>query len=167
MGSICNTAVVLLPSLLVTFCRRWLQGGRAQMRRMWHQARLSIGFHSCGVMRAVAICAFAFYAVWNVFWLAGGHLPPPMLGYFTGLPCPTTGCVRSLSSLWHGDFVECLLWNPVCLLYIGLLVLSAWLLIRSYLIRRVLVLPSWVGFLWLASLGTGWASKFLLGTSYW
>jgi len=55
-------------------------------------------------LRPLALAAFAGYVLWNLFWLARGAIPPSILLYCTGLPCPTTGVCRSLLALRHGHY---------------------------------------------------------------
>lgn len=114
-----------------------------------------------------ALVAFMAYLAWNVIWLLLGRIPPSLLTYATGYPCPTTGCVRSLHSLVHGRFLEGLMWNTMCVPYVVLLISSSVILARSWAKGRTLRLPNLVGAIWLAALAVGWISKFALGSAYW
>ena len=47
-------------------------------------------------------------------WLISG-MPTPLcpLHALTGVPCPTCGMTRAVTSLIHGDLVGALIWNPL------------------------------------------------------
>jgi hypothetical protein len=118
-------------------------------------------------IRAIALSAFAAYLAWNASWLFHGHVPPSILAYYSGLPCPTTGMTRSVISLWRGDIRNSLLFNPFTVVYLVLTGLSAYILLAQALRRRDVVLPKGFGWAWLIALGCGWVTKFALGHQYW
>jgi hypothetical protein len=119
------------------------------------------------VVRATALCAFVGYVVWNAVWLSRGRIPPSILLGLTGLPCPTTGGVRSLQALSRGEVLLALHFNPLTPVYLLLLGGTAWMLAGRMLRRRPLLLPSYMGWAWGISLGLGWIAKFVLGRRYW
>lgn len=119
------------------------------------------------LIRPVAFGMFGFYLFWNAVWIASGRLPPSMLRALAGVPCPTTGCTRSMIALFHGQWAEAFCWNPFTLTYVGLLACSAFLLVRQILRGERLMLRPLVGWLWMASLLAGWGAKFLIGPRYW
>jgi hypothetical protein len=132
--------------------------------------------HEAGLMRQDAegsgaprwaLAAFGAYLVWNIGWLVSGRIPPSVLLVFLGLPCPTTGCTRSLLALLHGDLRASLLWNPFTIPILFLLMLSLHSLVLAAVRKRELVLPGWMGTAWWAVLLMAWISKFMLGRAYW
>lgn len=134
---------------------------------MWHEARLTrvtVGQSSSPLW---ARASFAAYLVWNLAWFASGRIPPSVLRALFGLPCPTTGCTRSLVGLLHGDARASVLWNPFTVPIAILLAVSLGMLFPAALRKRELVLPKWVGAAWLGVLLAAWVTKFLLGRAYW
>jgi len=119
------------------------------------------------LIRPVALGLFGFYLVWNVLWIAAGHLPVSILQAFTGIPCPTTGCTRSVLALLQGHWAEALRWNPLAMIYLFLFFWSAVVLIRQLLARRRLVLSPLMGRLWISALAAGWVAKFVIGPAFW
>lgn len=119
------------------------------------------------LIRPAALGMFGFYVFWNGAWIASGRVPPSMLQAFTGIPCPTTGCTRSLIAFLHGQWAEAFCWNPLTLMYVGLLVCSAFLLGRQFWRGERLRLRPLVGWLWAIFLAVGWGAKFLIGSRYW
>ena len=118
-------------------------------------------------IRLCAMVCFAAYLGWNVRWLAVGKIPPSVLSFFLGIPCPTTGGTRSLLSLVHGDFYGSFLWNPFSIPILILLLLSGQKLIVATLCKKELLLPDWLVTAWGSVLITAWLAKFLLGRNYW
>ena len=131
------------------------------MQRLRKQDRLTL------VLKTVALCVFAGYLVWNAFWLWQGRVPDSIWRYVTGLPCATTGCTRSLMALWEGRYGEAFLFNPMLLVYVFLIVASAWSLGQQVLSGRRCVLPKVLAAGWLVALALGWVLKFVLGSAYW
>jgi hypothetical protein len=119
------------------------------------------------IVRAVALCAFGAYVVWNAVWISKGKIPPSILLALTGLPCPTTGGVRSLQALCRGEVLQALRFNPLTPVYLLLLGCTAVILAGKLLRRRPLLLPPYMGWLWGTSLVLGWIAKFALGRRYW
>jgi hypothetical protein len=107
------------------------------------------------------------YVFWNAVCLASGILPPSLFLAATGLPCPTTGCARSMVRLLHGDLAASLRANaftvPICIL----LAASLGWLARAALTRRVLRLPAFLGWAWLIVLVAAWILKLLGSPAYW
>jgi len=126
---------------------------------MWNQDGLRI--------KRFAAVSFIGYVAWNMSWLLCNQVPPSLLTYYTGLPCPTTGVCRSLIALCHGDFCRSILCNPFTLPYIGLTCLSGFLVLKCSLRKHELVLPTLVARAWFFALSGGWAAKFVLGKEYW
>ena len=131
------------------------------MRRVWMQAGMKVG------VKRVAIIAFAGYLAWNIAWLSRGRVPPSLLKYCTGLPCPTTGSCRSLLAFFHGDYCGAVLFNPFTSLYIGLTCLSGVVVLKCLLRKRELALPPFLVRAWCFALCFGWAAKLALGREYW
>jgi hypothetical protein len=129
------------------------------------RVRMQAGMRA--IVKRIAVVVFAGYVAWNVVWLSRGFLPPSLLNYFTGLPCPTTGCGRSLCALWAGDLLTAVLSNPFTLLYIALICLSGAAILQRCLRGRELVLPPLLVRAWCFALCAGWAAKFVLGREYW
>lgn len=100
-------------------------------------------------------------------WLLNCRLPPSLLQYFTGIPCPTSGMTRSILALFQGDFRGFLLFNPMTSLYLGLSVVSGGLLASRWWHQRALLLPNALVRAWFAVLACGWVTKFALGSRYW
>jgi len=114
-----------------------------------------------------ALVALGAYLLWNIGWLSVGCIPPSILKYATGYPCPTTGCARAIRCMAQGRLVDSVLWNPMCVPYIALLLLSALILAFAIAKKTPLRLPNLVGVLWLAALAVGWICKLLMGRAYW
>ena len=110
---------------------------------------------------------FAAYVCWNVLWLTSGKIPPSALRELFGIPCPTTGCTRSLTALLHGNVLASLLWNPFTVPILILLGISLQFLFLAALRKKELLLPKWVGTAWFCILLLAWISKFILGRAYW
>jgi hypothetical protein len=134
---------------------------------MRHEARLThqTGWQSFSPIWAWA--SFAAYLAWNIKWLASGKIPPSALRILLGVPCPTTGCTRSLVSLLHGDLYASLLWNPFMVPILILSGVSLQMLSLAALRKKELALPKWMGIAWLNVLIVAWLSKFLIGRAYW
>jgi len=110
---------------------------------------------------------FAAYLCWNLAWLASGKIPPSALRELIGIPCPTTGCTRSLASLLQGNVIASLLWNPFTVPILILFAISLQILLLAALRKKELVLPKWMGTAWFCVLLMAWISKFILGRGYW
>jgi hypothetical protein len=119
------------------------------------------------VAKSAACACFVAYLGWNAWWLAHGRIPPSILLFVTGLPSPTTGGIRSLHALLVGHVGQSLRFNPLTVVYIALLAVSAAVLLRQCLQRRPLALPNWTAWSWFGALALGWAAKFALGPAYW
>src|ERR1700761_6262851 len=94
------------------------------------------------IVHPLAWGAFAFYVFWNVVWITSGRVPPSMLQAFTGIPCPTTGCTRSVLASFQGHWSEAFLWNPFTLVYGLLFAWSAAVLAAQLLKHRRLALSA-------------------------
>ncbi len=137
------------------------------MSVMRHEIRLTPLTSGLSSVPLWARVSFAAYLAWNILWLASGRIPPSVLRALLGIPCPTTGCTRSLLSLLHGDISASLLWNPFTIPFLILLTLSLQMLSLVALRKKELVLPKWMATAWFAVLLVAWLSKFLLGRAYW
>ncbi len=134
---------------------------------MRHQTGMT---NTDGGRRTIRICAmvfFAAYLTWNGRWLAAGKTPPSVLRAFLGIPCPTTGGMRSFLSLLHGDFHASLLWNPYTIPIVILSAVSCQKLMVAALRKKELLLPKWMGAAWWSVLITAWLAKFVVGRGYW
>lgn len=166
LGLIRCPFVALFSALLVTFCLERLQRRDSQVRIMRHKAGLKND--AVGHCPPLWAClAFAGYLIWNIRYLASGRVPPSMLLGILGLPCPTTGCMRSLESLLHGSVSSSLAWNPFTVPIVVLLILSGLTLGRSVVKTGKPVLSNWIGTAWWTVLLAAWIAKFLLGRNYW
>ena len=112
----------------------------------------------------VALCA---YAAWNLFWLLAKKVPVSLFSFVTGYPCPTTGGVRALRFLWHGDWRHSFLCNPFTLIFLVLMGMSAIFVLRAFASKKEILLPHWLGMSWLVALGLAWCAKFAIGPEYW
>jgi hypothetical protein len=118
-------------------------------------------------IRCVALGAFALYLVWNAIWIAKGKIPPSVLTALAGIPCPTTGGTRSVVALFHGEWHQAFLYNPLTPIYLLLFAYSVAFLSRQMLIGKRLALQRFTAWMWMASLTAGWVAKFALGQKYW
>ena len=134
---------------------------------MWREAGVTRESVGLGDPPMWARAAFVAYLAWNFAWLTAGRIPPGVLRALLGLPCPTTGCTRSLESLFHGNLQASLLWNPFTIPILILLAVSMEILFLAALRKKELVLPKWMGAAWLTVLLAAWVAKFLLGRAYW
>lgn len=114
-----------------------------------------------------ALAAFVFYLGWNLVFLFQKRIPPGIFQAITGLPSPTTGCVRALRALASGDVLLSLAWNPLTLPYIALLLVTACDLARKYRKRLPRSLAKPLAWLWLIALGAGWIIKLATSPAYW
>jgi len=111
------------------------------------------------ILRWLAYSLAAAYIVWNAWWLVvQNQLPQSMFYAATGLPCPTTGCTRSLVALCHGEFAASFRLNPFSLLISGFAILTAMHLIinRMRAPKRFVIpshyVPAWLGILGVAEI---------------
>lgn len=109
----------------------------------------------------------AAYVVWNFFFLLRGEIPPSIFKQLTGLPCPTTGGVRSLKSLFAGRWQESFLYNPFTLFFITLAVISIWQIIRARIRGEKIALSPGIFYSWLTVIILAWITKFILPVQYW
>jgi len=110
---------------------------------------------------------FGVYCHWQLWNLAKGKIPPSLFKTITGLPCPSTGCIRSINAYLSGNFLEGFLWNPMSLVF---LVLLAWSLATiGYRVfkREPICLDGRLSAAWIFALGLAWILKFMLGSDYW
>ena len=134
---------------------------------MWNEAGLTRVDDRWGDYPWWARMLFAAYLAWNVAWMASGRIPPSALRALFGIPCPTTGCTRSLQALLRGDLHASLLWNSFTVPLIVLLAVSLQILLAAAQRKKELVLPKWLGIAWWSVLLMAWLSKFLVGRAYW
>ncbi|TWU43088.1 hypothetical protein Q31b_21250 [Novipirellula aureliae] len=109
------------------------------------------------ILRWLAYWSAAAYIAWNAWWLlVQNQLPQSMFYAATGLPCPTTGCTRSLIAFGRGDLATSFRMNPFSLLIFGFAVLTALHLIANRLRAPnrfaipALYVPAWLGLLGVA-----------------
>ena len=164
---ICRAPSLLPATLLVAIRHRRLQGRDAQMSVVWSEARVTRESIGLGNPPGWARASFVAYVVWNAAWLAVGRIPPSALRAILGIPCPTTGCTRSIVALVHGNLHASLVWNPFTTPILILLAVSLQTLLVAGLRKKELLLPRWLGNAWLGVLLAAWAAKFLLGSAYW
>lgn len=131
------------------------------MLKLRHQTRLG------ALLKIAAAVAFIGYCSWNAFWLCHGRLAPSIWSSVSGLPCPSSGVVRSVSAALAGEYRDFILYNPFTIPFLFLFILSAYKLIRVWKETRKLLLPAFVGRLWLIALVTAWLAKFVIGKQYW
>jgi hypothetical protein len=123
------------------------------------------------VWRFVLRTAFAglalIYFGWNLYWLVQLRLAPSLFQALTGLPCPTTGCTRSMLALLRGELSESLRYNaltvPICLL----LAATCSQLLGQGLARKRLALSSWLVWVWAVILPLAWLLKLAGNPAYW
>lgn len=102
------------------------------------------------------------YVAWNSLWLAAGQIPPSLFYAITGLPCPTTGCTRSLLSLLKGEIDQSLMHNPMTIPIIAMLL--AMLIRVSFLVyarEKPELSNGWL-IAWILVLSIAWTTKLLL-----
>ena len=121
----------------------------------------------CPALRVTAFSLLVVYLAWNLAFLVQRRLAPSLMLALTGLPSPTTGMTRSLTSLWHGNVGASLRWNPLAVPMALLFCLCIGWLSVQWACRRRLVLPRWVLWCWAALLGMGWIIKLAMGTRTW
>ena len=131
------------------------------MLRLRHQAGLKSS------LRLIALVAFVGYCFWQAYWLIKGRLAPSLLSYYTGLPNPGSGIMRSIEAALAGNYRESFLYNPFTAPFLALLVCSFCLLLLSWYKKRKLLLPAIVGKLWFTLLACSWLAKFIIGKKYW
>ena len=85
----------------------------------------------------------------------------------TGLPCPTTGGVRSLLAMLRGQWHEAFLYNPFTPVFLLLLLGSLYRVFRCLRQGKSVLLPPWLGWAWLIALALAWIAKFVIGPQYW
>ena len=118
-------------------------------------------------LRTLGASVLIVYLGWNLFWLVQLRVPPSLFQSLTGLPCPTTGCTRSMLALYRGEITESLRYNaltvPICLL------LAATLsqLLSQLLARNRLAVSPWLVSLWAIILPLAWLLKLAGDPSYW
>ena len=118
-------------------------------------------------LQVLGVLAFSGYFCWNVFWLSKGQVPPSIWLSITGLPCPSTGVFRSLKAAFAGNYLDFILYNPFTIPFLGLTIFSFYSIIRSWKAKQELLLPSYLGYLWLITIVAAWLSKFIIGRQYW
>lgn len=164
---ICGAPSILPPALLAAIRHRRLQGRDPQMSVVWSEARVTRESIGLGNPPGWARASFVAYVAWNAAWMAVGRIPPSALRAILGIPCPTTGCTRSIVALVHGNLHASLAWNPFTTPILILLAVSLQALFVAGLRKKELILPRWMGNAWLGVLLAAWAAKFLLGPAYW
>lgn len=110
---------------------------------------------------------FCFYILWNMFWLSKLQFPPSILTYYTGFPCPTTGCIRSITSLARGNTLDFFLYNPFTFPFLGLLVTTVVIFFGQLIRGKQLLIKQPLVNVWFFTLFVSWLSKFIIGKNYW
>ena len=106
-------------------------------------------------LRCTAFSCFCVYIFWNFFFFFNLSIPPSMFFVLTGLPCPTTGCVRSLSFLIHGEIHQSLCSNIMTIPIVFFFIISFIFFIKS---SNKLLTPVF-GKFWLILLFVSWYFK--------
>lgn len=119
------------------------------------------------LFRKLAILIFVFYVFWNLYWISNYSIPPSIFNYFTGLPCPTTGCTRSLNCLFNKEYKQFFLFNVCTVPYIVLIGLSFFSILSNYILFGMLKISNYLALSWWFTLSIGWFFKFLIGKNYW
>ena len=161
MGLVWRPASVLPSTLLDSIRDRRMQTGNSEMFCLRSQDWLR------SWVKALALIAFGGYVLWNATWLFSGRIPPSILAYYTGFPCPTTGMTRSLLSLCEGDWRSFFLFNPLTSVFLALTGISTVALVKRRLQREGWVLPAFLTWSWLSVLLLGWFLKIVIGNEYW
>ena len=118
-------------------------------------------------LRFAAAASLALYLAWNAYWLSRAEVPPLLFTALTGLPCPTTGGVRSAAALLHGDLAGSLRMNPMTVpISLLFLVSAGWPLVMLFRGRRA-SLPLAIFWCWAIVLAVAWAGKLLGDRQYW
>lgn len=107
------------------------------------------------------------YGGWNAFFLVQGKFPDSVFRVVTGLPCPTTGGIRSIQAFARGEWLNAFLWNPFVPVFILLAGWSAVRLVRAWRQKNPLLLSRGLTACWFLALGGAWITKFILGSAYW
>jgi len=119
------------------------------------------------ISRLLAIAMIPVYVGWNLYWLTQYRVAPSLFWAITGLPCPTTGCTRSLRALLRGEYLESLRYNaltiPICLLLAATLVQLGGQVVHK---QKVALWPSLM-VLWAAILPLALVLKLLGDSRYW
>jgi hypothetical protein len=129
--------------------------------------QLRMQFGLTALLKFIGLGGLAGYLVWNAYWLAHGRLAPSIWTCATGLPCPSSGMTRSLMALLEDRFADFILYNTCTIPLLLLLAYSAYRLARCWKRKTDVVLPAFLGWLWLATILGAWLSKFLVGRAYW
>ena len=129
--------------------------------------RLQLPEAVLGMLRVAAYGLLVVYAGWNAYWLSQAAIPPSLFTSMTGLPCPTTGGVRSARQLLRGEMAESLRWNPMTAPMAALFLASVAWPVARLLRRRRPSLPMWIFWCWVVLLATAWTCKLLGDRQYW
>lgn len=108
-------------------------------------------------LRCFAFSCLCVYIFWNVYFIFQLSFPPSMFLVLTGLPCPTTGCVRSFSFLTNGEIDQSLCSNIMTIPILCFLIISVVFLIKS---SNKLLTP-FFGKLWFTLLFVSWFFKLI------
>jgi len=114
------------------------------------------------VSSPIIVVLLTGYVAWNLYFCFQGRFPVSIFTAVTGIPCPSTGCVRSLSAYAAGEFKLGFRYNPMSLGMVLLLAASVLWLAYSYCSRGDLRLPRPFLYLWCGVLSLAWILKLLI-----
>ena len=101
------------------------------------------------LLATVTIIGFAFYVVWNMFFLQKGIIPPSIMYKLTGIPSPTTGMYRSFVGIINMDYRVYINNNPFVIPFTILLLYTTVFLVSKYKNKHPLLINNRIGFSYL------------------
>ena len=114
-----------------------------------------------GALRSLAVAMIAIYSVWQVYWLSRWEFPPALFLALTGLPAPTTGGIRSIVCLMHGDWIGSLHNNAMTIpMTVMAITCAFWATGQAYFGHQVR-LPKGMGLAWAVVLTLAWSIKLI------
>lgn len=111
------------------------------------------------LLRSSAVAVMVVYAMWQIFWLSGGHIPPSLCVALTGLPSPTTGGTRSFKALLSGDILLSLYHNTMTVPFVCLFLFTAGWAVFNWRRLGTNSLPRLIVRSWLVALTIAWLVK--------
>ncbi len=119
------------------------------------------------IERTTALGLFVVYCLWNLFWLFQWRIPPSLFWAFTKLPCPTTGCTRSVMCLLRGEIAESLRWNLLTIPILVLFSITVGCVGLRLANRQPLQLHGHFLRAWGLLLAVAWLCKLFGNSNYW